>query len=127
MIVPAPTTCGTPSRNQVLSLRELLFQSKALRGSTGASSRMIDSRHADSAQEARLHDMNVDILVVERSKSRIISNMDELLDALKTLGRVKVFSDTVAMSQAAILSMFSSASVIVGAHGAGLSNMIVSR
>ena len=81
------------------------------------------SRQATTTNDTR-------VLLIERTKSRSIANFPVLRKALEQRYSVTLFSDAPGeptRSQAAILSMFRTASVIVAPHGAGLANMVTNQ
>ncbi|WP_066258976.1 glycosyltransferase family 61 protein [Neobacillus drentensis] len=64
-------------------------------------------------------------IYISRKWSRIITNESDLWDLLKPYGFIKVELETLSVAEQARL--FSTAEVIVGAHGAGLANLTFCR
>ncbi|MEH7480114.1 glycosyltransferase family 61 protein [Neobacillus drentensis] len=64
-------------------------------------------------------------IYISRKWSRIITNESDLWDLLKQYGFIKVELETLSVAEQARL--FSTAEVIVGAHGAGLANLTFCR
>lgn len=73
--------------------------------------------HMNSTEKKRIY--------IYRKWSRIITNEPELWDILKPYGFIKVELETLSVAEQA--QLFSSAEVIVGAHGAGLANLTFCR
>jgi hypothetical protein len=67
------------------------------------------------------------ILIIKRTKSRVLAGYDELIDALKltyeSILPVVVFSDDSIPTYEEIACMFHRAHIIIAPHGAGLGNM----
>jgi capsular polysaccharide biosynthesis protein len=64
-------------------------------------------------------------IYISRRGSRMITNESDLWDLLKQYGFIKVELETLSVAEQARL--FSTAAVIVGAHGAGLANLTFCR
>ena len=138
VVVPAPTSCGTPSHHQVLALRGLLLAARPVQQhitniSAAADAIAIANANANTNAAAGPHRVRpVRVLVVVRTKSRGLRDGDGLIMRLANGSaaagfQVRLFADneTVAPSQAAILAAFATSDVIVAPHGAGLSNIVV--
>lgn len=77
----------------------------------------LSEEHMNSTEKKRIY--------ISRKKARIITNESELWDILKPYGFIKVELETLSVAEQA--QLFSSAEVIVGAHGAGLVNLTFCR
>ncbi|CAN0407357.1 unnamed protein product [Ascophyllum nodosum] len=107
--VPDSTSCGVPNTVLVSRLRFALL--KGLYPETGGASPLAPRPI---------------IVLIVRTKKRWLANNDEVREALKnnfpTHDVMEAFGDGPMRKQ---LELFAQASLIVGPHGAGLSNMIV--
>ena len=100
-----PSYCGNPSRDSIMLVRKSIFMNNIL-----------------------VPKINI---VLKRTNNRIISNFDEMMNLLQTKYNnyewiVFDDSDPKWKSMTNTIQLFSSAKLIIGAHGAGLSNMMFS-
>ena len=113
LFYPEPSACGSPSRYIARQTRHMLRTALLLPPTGGA---------AAAAARPR-------ILVVKRSGSRKVLNHDALVAALSRVAGdtadVEVFDDKRNPGARKTLELFGTSAIIVGPHGAGLSNIAV--
>ena len=108
VIIPEPSACGNPSMAPILLLRPLLLEALGMQHGQVPNSR--------------------NILVIQRTETRVLTNFNELVNRLKQAFdgfNVVIFNSTASLPDQ--LRQFASASLIVGAHGAALSNLLVAH
>jgi hypothetical protein len=141
VFLPSFTSCGTPSRRQVLSLRNVLLNSPYVpitTTTTTTTTTLSSSSVSNVGLEVGDNDATnrmIVVLLIERTISRSLSNMDKIRDELNKLATklgfiLLIYSDKKEkknISQFSLLRLFAQASIIIGPHGAGFANMIVSR
>ncbi len=77
-------------------------------------------------------DAHRSLILIKRSRRRFFTHHDQILQQLQLMGMrynttTEVFADTPVPPFQRIMRMFNSASMVVGPHGAGLSNMIFAK
>lgn len=115
LFLPEPSACGAPARYVVRQTRRMLRSALALAPASALAA-------ARAQQTPR-------ILVLKRSGSRKVLNHDALIAALQAVAGnevvVEVFDDKANLGARKTLELFATSPVIVGPHGAGLSNLAV--
>ena len=113
LFYPEPTACGSPSRYISRQTRRML-----------RAALLLPPISALPPAAARPR-----ILVVKRSGSRKVLNHDDLIAALFRVAEdtadVEVFDDERNLGARKSLELFGTSAIIVGPHGAGLSNIAV--
>lgn len=67
-------------------------------------------------------------LIVQRSKTRVVENQNEIVDALQALGfQIQIFDDQTLPDVPEQCNMFNQADLIIGPHGAGFTNLICAK
>ena len=114
-LVPAPAACSH------------LTAADARRGTSESLGQILALRHALGADALRAAASPVDVLVLRRTGTRAIANHDELVAALRRAGlATRVFDAARLPAPRRQLAEFARATVVVGAHGAGLTNVVAS-
>ena len=114
-LVPAPAACSH------------LTAADARRGTSESLGQLLALRHALGADALRAAAGPVDVLVLRRTGTRAIANHDELVAALRRAGlATRVFDAARLPAPRRQLAEFARATVVVGAHGAGLTNVVAS-
>ncbi|KAJ4453692.1 hypothetical protein PAPYR_11777 [Paratrimastix pyriformis] len=109
MLVPAPIPCGCSVPRLLIELRDTLFARLASRG------QLDEPRPPDT------------IVVIRRTDTRSVTNHDEVMQTLrKELGHRLRVTEFCGDSLPRTINLFRAARLVVGPHGAGLSNMIYS-
>ena len=112
-LVPAPISCS--------------HLADAHRGAGASLGQLLALRHALGADALRAAAGPVDVLVLRRTGTRAIANHDELVAALRRAGlATRVFDAARLPAPRRQLAEFARATVVVGAHGAGLTNVVAS-
>ena len=111
--MPAPVSCS--------------HLADAHRGAGASLGQLLALRHALGADALRAAAGPVDVLVLRRTGTRAIANHDELVAALRRAGlATRVFDAARLPAPRRQLAEFARATVVVGAHGAGLTNVVAS-
>ena len=112
-LVPAPISCS--------------HLADAHHGAGASLGQLLALRHALGADALRAAAGPVDVLVLRRTGTRAIANHDELVAALRRAGlATRVFDAARLPAPRRQLAEFARATVVVGAHGAGLTNVVAS-
>ncbi len=77
-------------------------------------------------------DVHGDLILIKRSAKRFFTHHDHILEQLQLMGMrynttIKIFADKPVPPFKTIMRMFNTASMIVGPHGAGFSNVIFAK
>ena len=107
LIIPRPQNCGNPSNEILLKLRNILLTKVEIKKQNN-------------------------LVLIKRTKNRFIKNNEELKKYLLNYCRLKKYNliihdDDNLPSIKNQLSLFSNAIIVIGPHGAGLSNIIVCK
>lgn len=117
LVYPPSNPCFNPDEEAVQGMQEALQTS-------------IEGMHAASLSSMASLDVlsKPSALVVERSKTRVVENQDQIIEALKNVGfEVQIFNDQTLPDVPEQCSMFNQVDLIIGPHGAGFTNLICAK
>lgn len=108
LIIPVPGTCGFGMKENMVKMNIAITQ-KIIK----------ENSHKQEK-----------ILILKRNRNRIIRNFNETLEIIKLIfknNNLLIFDDSIQYNYKDILLMFYESNIVIGVHGAGLSNILACR